>query len=176
MGNIESGSNEENIIRDLKEMYDADQAMRERALQNDGAIESEEDLNLDRINTERMKAIVNRVGWITISGFGQDASKRAWLLVQHTDHDVAFQEQCLNLMKALPQGEVSQINIAYLEDRVRVNQGRSQLYGTQFFGDQTGFYGPRPIENPELVDERRKEIGLSTMAEYREELRKKYGQ
>lgn len=74
-------------------------------------------------------------------------------------------------MKGLPEGEVSKQDMAYLEDRVRVNTGRATLYGTQFYNDDHGQFGPRPIENPEALNERRAAAGLSPFEEYEREMR-----
>lgn len=148
-------------------MCDADQEMRKRALENDGVIESKEDDTLDFRNTERMKKIVADIGWPSASKVGEPISNMAWLLVQHADHDLSFQKQCLDMMKCEPEGEVSIGDIAYLEDRVRVNEGRPQLYGTQFFSDKKeDEMKPRPIEDIENLDKRRKEAGLESFGEY----------
>jgi hypothetical protein len=113
------------IASQLKEMSDADQDMRIRS-QTEGYWDND----LDVKNTERMKEIVAEINWPTIPKVGEIGSNNAWLLVQHADHDVAFQAYCLELMKSVPANEIDSTNIAYLEDRVRVNQGRGQLYGT----------------------------------------------
>jgi len=160
------------FIQEIKDMFDKDQEMRKRALENDGVIEDEEDDSLDLKHTERMKEIVNQIGWPTIAKVGVEVSNMAWLLVQHADHDVKFQKKCLELMRA-QSGEVSKRNVAYLEDRVRVNEGRPQLYGTQFGGDGES-YGPRPIEEPERVNERRAELGMESLEEYTKILKEKY--
>ena len=160
------------FIQEIKDMFDKDQEMRQRALENDGVIENEEDDSLDLKHTERMKEIVNQIGWPTISKVGIEVSNMAWLLVQHSDHDVEFQKKCLELMKTQT-GEVSKRNVAYLEDRVRVNEGRPQLYGTQFGGEGEN-YGPRPIEEPEKVNERRAELGMEPLEEYAKILKEKY--
>lgn len=54
---------------------------------------------IDRANLVKLKRIVSRFGWPTITLVGKRASRMAWLLVQHADSDVKFQEQCLELMK-----------------------------------------------------------------------------
>lgn len=146
-----------------------------RAEQDQKMRRSEEwDESVDEENTARLKEVVAQGGWPTISQVGLDASQAAWLLVQHADHDPQFQKQCLKLMKTLPDTEVSPRNIAYLEDRVRVNTDRDQLYGTQFFGQGSNF-GPRPIENVEHIDERRKSMGLEPYAEYERGMMETYG-
>jgi hypothetical protein len=91
-------------------------------------------------------------------------------LVQHPDIDAAFQKRCLALMTEAPPWEVSAKNIAYLTDRVLVNEGREQIYGTQLAGDVT----PPPIEDEANVDVRRKEAGLPPLAEYVEAARAGY--
>jgi hypothetical protein len=49
------------------------------------------DSSIDLANTQRMKEIVEQMGWPTRSKVGGHASEMAWLLVQHADHDRAFQ-------------------------------------------------------------------------------------
>lgn len=165
---IEYGS----ISKEIEDMYIRDQDMRRRALENNGVIETDEDEVLDQKNTARMKEIVNQIGWPTVSKVGREVSEMAWLLVQHADHDVEFQKRCLQLMREQPE-EVSISDIAYLEDRICVNEGNPQIYGTQFYGEGTN-YGPRPIKDPENVNERRKKLGMESLEEYREYLKEKY--
>ncbi|OGN07089.1 MAG: hypothetical protein A2669_02280 [Candidatus Yanofskybacteria bacterium RIFCSPHIGHO2_01_FULL_48_25b] len=154
-------------------MYDADQNSIKRALANNGVYE-DDNKALVASNTNRMREIVEKIRWPTISKVGESVSNMAWLLVQHADHDVEFQKMALELMKAVAPGDVSKRNIAYLEDRVRVNADQPQLYGTQFSGETRETYEPKPIEDPERVDERRKEMGMETLGEYRDILLKKY--
>jgi hypothetical protein len=120
-----------------------------------------------------MKEIIGQIGWPTVSKVGQDAAHAAWLLIQHADHEVAFQKECLALMKSMPEAEVEKRDAAYLEDRVRVNTDELQLYGTQF-DEVDGSFIPRPIENPEQVDERRLQMGLGTLQEAIQEMHETY--
>ncbi len=128
---------------------------------------------VDSGNTIRMKEIVGQIGWPTVSKVGSEASHIAWLLVQHADHDVDFQEQCLKLMKEVKEPEVSSQNIAYLENRVRVNRKLPQLFGTQFT-EINGQFVPKEIKDPEHVDERRKLMGLGTLEEGITRMEEKY--
>ena len=168
MENIPTQIQFPNLAVEINKMIEADQDMRERNLKDDSW-----DKELDKKNTRRMKEIVDEIGWPSISKVGSEASVGAWLLVQHADHDVAFQSLCLALMKELPAGEVRSQDIALLTDRVRVNQGRTQLYGTQF-RQIKGKHVPRDIEDIEHVDERRKAVGLDTLAENIARMESKY--
>ncbi len=161
------------VAEEIEKMKAIDQEMRKNL--ND----TEWDDEIDRRNTESMKRIVEQIGWPTVSKVGKETSTSAWLLVQHADHDPEFQQQCLTLMQQEPEGEVSLRDIAYLEDRVRVNTNRGQMYGTQFHEtrDDSGKvvrYEPQPIEDPEHLNERRVRMGLEPHEEYIRSLTEKY--
>lgn len=129
---------------------------------------------IDKRNTEWLKNIVHEHGWPRRSLIGSDGAHNAWLLVQHADHDRAFQKKCLDLMRDLaPLGEVSPSDVAYLTDRVLVADGKKQRYGTQFH-TVNGKLEPKPIEDEANVDKRRKSAGLPSMAEYRKLIEKMY--
>lgn len=75
-------------------------------------------------------------------------------------------------MKQLPAGEFTPNNLVYLEDKVRVYQGRPQLYGTQF-DDQENFR-PKHIEDEAHLDERRASVGLRPFSEYKKQMEEVY--
>ena len=152
------------IAQELKIRYEADQALRRRC-QSDPKNEHW-DANTDFQNTNRLKKIIEEIGWPSIQKVGEKGAMHAWLLAQHADHDGAFQKYCLSLMKAEPKGNVDTENIAFLEDRVAVSEGIHQLYGTQFFKDSDGEFKPQLIFEPENIEKRRKEMGLDTFEEY----------
>jgi len=158
------------LTAEIERMVRIDQNMRERNLQEEELWDEE----IDRRNTRRMKEIVAQIGWPTVSKVGESGVHNAWLLVQHADHDVVFQEECLALMKKESSGEVDITDIAYLEDRVRVNKGQQQLYGTQFT-EKGGQRVPKPVEDESEVNTRRKEMGLDTIEEYTAHMNEKYG-
>ena len=148
------------IAQELLDMEYVDQEMRSRNLENPDYW----DVNVDHNHTNRMKEIVGQIGWPTVSKVGDSGAHSAWLLVQHADHDVNFQRRCLKLMKKSSTSEISQVDLAYLEDRVRVNLGEPQLFGTQFsFNEFDRRFIPKPIKDPEKVEERRSLTGLGTM-------------
>lgn len=121
---------------------------------------------IDTENTQWLDAAVAKHGWPGKSMVGTDGAQAAWLLVQHADRDPKFQRRCLDLVQeAFKKGETTGQQVAYLTDRVLVNEGKKQLYGTQFFGSGAELR-PRPIEDEANVDARRKEMGLEPLAEY----------
>lgn len=160
------------LRREILAMVDEDQRARTVALTPPVGTEVFARMEaVDRRNTQRMKEIVATGGWPGRKLVGQDGAAAAWLLVQHADRDLAFQKLCLEkLGAAVTAGDADIKHLAYLTDRVAVAEQRKQVYGTQFTGD-----GPAPIEDEERVDERRRAIGLSSMAAYRLQLQRAYG-
>lgn len=118
-------------------------------------------LEVDKKHTGRLKKIIKKYGWPTISFVGKNSSNLAWLLTQHASHDLDFQQQCLVLIKkVLKRKDVSPKNFAYLSDRIRVAKNLPQFFGTQFRRDDNGNMMPYPIYNPKEVNRRRKKYGL----------------
>jgi hypothetical protein len=130
---------------------------------------------LDHENTDWLRSVVEHRGWPLSSVVGVDGAHAAWLLAQHADYDPAFQRRCLELMAAaVADGQASLSDYAYLTDRVLVGEGKPQRYGTQF--TQSGdSWEPHRLEDPDRVDGRRAEVGLGTINEYAEQLRRAYG-
>ncbi len=153
--------NIKDIIDKLQKMFDEDQAMRNSDTWDE---------SIDHRNTERLKSIIDEIGWPTISKVGEKSSNIAWCLAQHADHDLSFQKRCLELMKSVPEGDISKRNIAYLEDRIAVAEGRPQLYGTQFYTNAKGELVPQPIYDFNNINKRRTDMGLETFEEYQKRM------
>ena len=127
------------------------------------------DDRVQRVNTTRLKKIVEKYGWPSIDLVGKRASRNAWLIVQHADHDLRFQKKCLKLIKEKylrdPQA-ISPENIAFLTDRTLINTKRKQLFGTQFYIDKKDKFTYRPIKDFKNLDRRRKEYGIPPFKKY----------
>lgn len=118
-------------------------------------------------HAKRLKQIISEYGWPDAKKVGRKGEMCAWLIAQHADRDVEFQESSLRLMKDSPSSEKLDQDIALLTDRVLVNRGRKQLYGTQFYKGRDGKLKPRPIRDMKNLDKRRKEVGLGSFDEYK---------
>ena len=121
------------------------------------------DPSVDERNTQRMREIVSAIGWPTLSKVGAMAEHAAWLLVQHAELD--FQRECFALMALESADEVCARHLAYLEDRIRVREGRPQRYGTQLEKRGDG-WEPLPVDDAEGLDARRQAVGLEPITEY----------
>jgi hypothetical protein len=156
----ETANLDQALLADLQARMARDQEVRTQPVPREVA------LQVDRDNTAWLKAYLSAHGWPGYERVGRHGSQGFWLLAQHADQDPQFQEQALVLLgEAVARGQASGIHLAYLTDRVRVAQGRPQLYGTQF--DQVeGRLRPFPIEDAANVDARRAAVGMETLGEY----------
>jgi hypothetical protein len=126
---------------------------------------------IDQDNTRWLAELLGTRGWPGRTLVGGEAAQAAWLLAQHADHDPVQQRVFLEALRAaVSQGEADAAHLAYLEDRVRVNAGQPQLYGTQFTS-AGGTPGPCPIEDPGRLDQRRAQAGLEPFADYETRMR-----
>jgi hypothetical protein len=117
-------------------------------------------------NASRLKEILSEHGWPLPSVFGDDGAEAAWLIVQHAIGDPPFQRQCLRLLWSATQtGEVPLWQAAMLEDRIRMFEGKPQIYGTQLETDNEGRVRPYLLEDPEHLEERRSKVGLEPLVE-----------
>ena len=163
----------EELAAELARMAAVDQRIRKplkEARTMVGQLDAKRAMEYERIdgeNTERLRQILAEHGWPGKSLVGEKGAHDAWLIAQHADHDPAFQRQALELLReAVARGEARPRELAYLTDRVRVNEGRGQVYGTQMRPDENGLPVSQPVEDPERVDERRAEVGLEPFDQY----------
>ena len=117
-------------------------------------------------NLEVAKKYFASNGLPGLKSSGKETALYFWLIVQHGDHDVSFQNKVLKSMKrGLKTGEVMPQHYAFLYDRVMKNLNKPQLYGTQISWD-TGAPVPYNLKSPKEVNQRRKKLGLEPIEEY----------
>ena len=122
---------------------------------------------IDAENANRLGQILSDHGWPGKSLVGEQGAHDAWLIAQHADHEPAVQRQALELLAdAVARGEARPRELAYLTDRVRLNEGREQVFGTQMRPDENARPVPAPIEDRERLDDRRAEVGLEPFDQY----------
>jgi hypothetical protein len=156
-------------LRDLLLAMDAeDQRVRQELMDRDelgdGYHPRMEDVH--KRNAARLKELIAEHGWPSRALVGEDGAFAAWRMAQHSIGDPQFQRLCLRLLEeAARRGDVSPQHPAYLLDRIRMYEGKPQIYGTQFMPNREGDTVPWEIEDPGHVDERRATIGLGPLTE-----------
>lgn len=124
---------------------------------------------INRSNGASLWRILAKHGWPAIDRFGEKASRAAWLIAQHANNDPALQKRALQLLSAKAnEGRASVEQVAYLWDRIALNEGRPQRYGTQFIPTSCGGLTLAPIEDEERIHDLRSTHGLMPLAMYKE--------
>jgi hypothetical protein len=105
-----------------------------------------------------------------------DGETAAWILAQRAVFDPGLQRRCLEMLEiAVAYGDAPAAHYALLLDRVRMADGKDQLYGSQFVRTEDGnSVVPWPIEDAEHVDDRRAHAGLTPLAEQAREMREQF--
>lgn len=122
---------------------------------------------IDQAHSDRLKEIVDHIGWPTRDLVGLKATQAAYMVIQHAGHDVDFQNRCLALMVDLVKdGELPASYLALLTDRIRVFQDQPQVFGTQMTmaRNDMGVMVPTatvPIEDPANLNDRRALMGMA---------------
>ena len=164
------------LRRELLAREAKDQAAQHAAIAAGGGDAWGQTAPVKEANAAWLKGIIAEKGWPGIARVDRDGAKAAWVIVQHADHDPAFQAQALALMEnAAETGDVDAADLALLTDRVLLAQGKPQRYGTQFGDAADGAMELRPTEDMETLDARRRAVGLQPLAAYKAMLSEMYG-
>jgi hypothetical protein len=118
-----------------------------------------------RANAARLREIIANFGWPGHGLVGEEGAHAAWRIAQHAIGEPGFMRQCRDLLEqGAAAGDVPGWQFAFIDDRIRVFEGRPQRYGTQLKGG-TGGLEPYPLEDEARVEEWRREMGLPSLAE-----------
>ena len=159
------------LAAELAQMVEADQsAIQEAILTTDSTKTAQAYERKDAVlckHTKRIKEMFRAHGFLGFDLVGQKGSHDFWILVQHADCDVAFQQAVLLKMKPeVARGNAAAVDYAYLTDRVAKNDGKPQNYGTQVTYTRLGQAIPMPVRNSRELNTRRKAIGLDPIETY----------
>lgn len=161
------------IIKDQGFMY-VGNIEREKYMQNGGyfgtpaiyPILAMEEKNMIE-NKEQLVKLLDVNGWPTASSVTEYAAAGAALIINHTTYEIRSKYFPM-LEKAFKQGEAQPLRYAKMRDRLLVEEGKEQLFGTQWKFENSKRV-PHTIEEPEYVDKRRAEIGLGPLSVYLKE-------
>ena len=83
---------------------------------------------IDLRNQAFLKDVIKEHSGIIFNpqSMGAEFVRNCWLIVQHSDNDIRFQEKCLELMKS---NNCPAVHIAYLTDRVMVGRAQARYAG-----------------------------------------------
>ncbi len=146
------------LVKDILEWAKVDQELR-FASKNNGEAGKYLVYLADASHGYRLRTLISEYGYPTEKLIGKEGMEAFWLLVQHQDFDLSLQKKCLENCKFSP------TNHAHLLDRVLVNEGKMQMYGTQLKRGSDGKLKPLPIKDIESIDKMRAGVGLPPLVD-----------
>ena len=128
-------------------------------------------MRLDASNLQRLEQIMGQYGYPGKTLVGEPTNVAAFYIIQHSPKI----KQYIPLIEAAARkGELPFYEYAKMQDRLLMQEGKEQIYGTQGRGFATkgadGRPGPMqmfiwPIKDPKNVNQRRKEAGFTDTVE-----------
>lgn len=129
-----------------------------------------ESWDIDSVNLARMEVIFAKYGYPGKDLVGPFLSYTGYLVLQHADHNPSVQESYFEFLKTAAENhQAPKSSVAYLNDRIKVNKGECQDFGTQMgYSEEKSSYFIRPINDIENLDKRRQEYHIMPISEYLE--------
>ena len=169
-----TGCNRYNRV--LEDVYDKDQAARAwtvgmASLSADEIVEYTAEMErVDSLNQSMVFGILDNDGWP--SNLSDKANRAIWIVIDHSD--LTSRSKYLSFVRAkADEGILDKSDYAMLNDRVLMEEGKPQVYGTQikmaatFDGEDMAMQLYLwPVENPDALDSLRRSVGLSPIEEY----------
>lgn len=139
----------------LQEVYTADQYVRNNDVPFKTLVHTDHD------NLEKVVSILEQCGMPSLDEVNKKQLDAIWLVLQHAPDEEYIQKYLPDLEAAAKRGDLKWGVIATIKDRILLNQGKQQLYGTQI--KEGKVYN---LAEPEYVNQRRKEVGLEPIQIY----------
>jgi hypothetical protein len=115
---------------------------------------------VDHRNQELVISIIEKCGMPTLKEVSSNQMNAIWLALQHANGKYR-KKYFPQIEAAVRNGDFSKEQYALMKDRMRMDEGKPQIYGSQI---QDGkLY---KLESPDKVNERRKEMGMEPIEDY----------
>lgn len=124
-------------------------------------------------NTARLCAILKQYGWPTAALVGHDGVDAAFYVLRNGSTGSLKVDLIPAIVAAVTRGDISRPEFASFVDRLRLEAGLKQLFGTQAT-IRDGLLVLFPIEAERDIDARRKQYELPPLADYLQFLEVKY--
>ena len=140
-------------VQILSEVLESDQRIRRS---NDFIKYAKE----DHRNQELVISIIEKCGMPTLKEVDQKQMDAIWLGLQHSTKEIR-KKYFPQVEKAVKNGDLSKGQYALMKDRMLMDEGKPQIYGSQI--ENGKLY---KLENPKTVNERRKDMGMESIEDY----------
>lgn len=120
------------------------------------------------LNQNRIKKLYSKYGYLGEQKVGEEAATDFWVVIQHADNDIPFQQEMLKAMETeIAKGSKDKYHYAMLEDRINVNLNKPQRFGSQVTYNDLGQAIPKNgLVDSTAVDSLRKAHSMPDFIEY----------
>ena len=141
----------------LDEVLEIDQANRADVTKIDAGVDHE--------NQVLVVSLIEKCGWPQKATVGERGMSAVFLVIQHASKDL--REKYFPLIKASAEkGELSLRSVAMMEDRMLMENGKHQKYGTQLISHNNGPLQLHPIADEANVNKRRAAMSMEPIEDY----------
>lgn len=121
--------------------------------------------SIDEANLTAVEQILGKCGMPAPESVGKLGYSAIWLVIQHASADKR-KKYFPMIKKGMEDGLFEKQDVALMEDRMLMDDGLPQLYGSQVMMNTDGTYELYELQDSENVDARRKEMGMGSLAGY----------
>lgn len=121
---------------------------------------------LDWKNLQKAESVLRKFTLEQIVKTNPEFPSLLFFIIQHSD--LAIQKAYFpKLQTAVSRGLFNPRQLAKIEDRIAVSEGKEQIYGSQIaYNEEENYYYLYPVRDFANVDEVRKKIGLEPLKDY----------
>jgi hypothetical protein len=142
----------------LETVYETDQGNRQGG--------SVANADIDKENQQLVVSAIEKCGFPSVEKHGYKSVEAVFLIIQHAGKSLR-EKYFPQIKKSAHQGDLQWSTVALMEDRMLMDRGEKQKYGSQVEkkngSDKWSLY---PIEDPQNVNKRRAQVGLGPIEEY----------
>lgn len=119
-------------------------------------------MEFDSSSLTLVEDIINKYGWLGRKQIGESGNNTLFLTIQHAQDKEVTKKYFPLLQESAKKGDSKLSDMATIKDRMLVENGKPQLYGSQS-RMVNGKLETYPIEDPKNVNKRRKKVGLKKL-------------
>ncbi|HAY3553041.1 hypothetical protein KRE47_07445 [Elizabethkingia meningoseptica] len=160
---------------ELKNIQDVDQGIRALYLdcgskfgkQNDKCLFVRKEMErVESVNVDKVLSIIDKYGWLGKDEIGEEGNTTLFLTVQHYKN-AEVQKKYLSILEdASKKGKAEPWQYAFLTDRILMNEGKPQIYGTQTISQKGMPPKVYELKDSANVDQLRAKYGMEPLADY----------
>jgi hypothetical protein len=144
-----------NKVELLQDVYESDQRVRTQK------VPFKEVVEVNHENLEIVISFLENCGMPSINEVSNQQLGAIWLVLQHSIHPEYTKKYFPNIEKAVNNGDLKKEQYALMKDKILMNEGKPQIYGSQIKSGKL-----YKLMEPEKVNSRRKEMDMEPIEDY----------